>query len=120
MPDAGGAGERLGADPFCKVRQLALGGGDLRAFAVSGNGDDRRVVAAILQLSETINDDGDHLLLAHISHNAADWLGSLTNESGGTDDGSAAPKGAPDFATKTYVVILSEAKDLCIWADANT
>src|SRR5712692_5259378 len=93
VSDAVGAVERLEADHFFEVPQLAFGAADLQAFAVSGDRDSRRVVAAILQLSEALNDDGDDLLLAHISHDAAHWLGSLTNVSGGTGDGSAAPKG---------------------------
>src|SRR5208337_5695629 len=84
VSDAVGAVERLEADDFFQIAQLAFGAADLQAFAVSGYRDSGGVVAAILQLSEALNDDGDDLLLAHISDNAAHWrILSLTNVSVG-------------------------------------
>jgi hypothetical protein len=84
VSDAVGAVERFEADRFFQIAQLAFGAADLQAFAASGHGDSRGVVAAILQLSEALNDNGNDLLLAHISDNAAHWrIGSLTNGSVG-------------------------------------
>src|SRR6266403_6317375 len=51
VSDAVSAIERLDADYFFQVAQLAFRAADLQAFAVSGDRDSRRVVAAILQLS---------------------------------------------------------------------
>jgi hypothetical protein len=79
VSDAVGAVERLEADHFFQIAQLAFGAADFKPRAVSGHGDSGRVVAAILQLSQALNDDGDDLLLTHISHNAAHGrIGSLT------------------------------------------
>ncbi len=50
VSDAVGAVERLQADYFFQVAQLAFGAADLKAVAVAGNGDSGGVVAAILEL----------------------------------------------------------------------
>ena len=71
VSDAVGAVERLEADDFFQIAQLAFGAPDLQAFAVAGDRDSGRVVAAILQLSQALDDDGDDLLLTYISDNAA-------------------------------------------------
>src|SRR5258708_6662670 len=74
VSDAVGAIERLEADRLFQIAQLAFGAAALHAFALSVYRDSRCGVAAIVQLSETLNDDGDYLLLAYISHDAAHWL----------------------------------------------
>ena len=73
VSDAVGAVERLEADHFFQVAQFTFGAANLQAFAASGHRDSGRVVPAVLQLSQALNDDGDDLLLAHISHNSAHW-----------------------------------------------
>ena len=76
MSDAVSAVERLLADDFFEVAELAFGAANLQAFTVAGDGDSGRVVATIFQLSQALDDDGDNLFLTHISHNAAHecWL----------------------------------------------
>src|SRR5580704_1250357 len=95
VSDAVGAVERLEADDFFQVAKFAFSAADLQTGTVAGNRDSRRVVAAVLQLAKALNDYGNDLLLAHISHDAAHWLvGSLMNARWGP---LAAPKGAFDF-----------------------
>ena len=63
--------ERLEADYFFEIAQLAFGAADLQAGAVAGDRDSGGVIAAILQLSEAFDDDGDDLLLADVSNDSA-------------------------------------------------
>ncbi len=84
VSNAVSAVEWFEAEHFFQIAQLTFRAADLQTGAVSGHRDARRVVAAILQLSEALNDNGDDLLLTHISDNAAHWLiGSLANGSVG-------------------------------------
>jgi hypothetical protein len=53
VADAIGAVKRLLADDFFQIAQLAFGAADLQTFAVASDRDSGRVVAAILQLSQT-------------------------------------------------------------------
>jgi hypothetical protein len=43
----------------------------LQAFAVTAHGDPGRIIAAILQTPQSLNDDRYDLLLADVSYNAA-------------------------------------------------
>src|SRR5260221_11649752 len=97
VSDAVSTVERLEADHFFQVAELAFGAADLQTFTISGHRDSGRVIAAILQLSYALNDDRDYLLLTYISHDAAHWLfGSLTLYRWGTGDGSDNPEGTSD------------------------
>ena len=67
VADAVGAVERLQPDDLFQVAQLAFGAAHLQAFAVAGDRDAGRVVAAILQPPQAIDDDRhDSLLARHI------------------------------------------------------
>ena len=85
VSDAVGAVERFQTDDFFQIAQLALGAANLQACAVPSNCYSRGVIAAVLQLSEAFDDDGDDLLLAHISDNAAHFVGSWRMLRWGTD-----------------------------------
>ena len=76
VADAVGAVERLQADDLFQVAQLALGAAHLQAFAVAGDGDAGRVIAAILQPPQAVDDDGNDLLLAYITDDAAHRVSS--------------------------------------------
>ena len=71
MANAIGAVDRLQADDFFEVAQLAFGAADLQSVAVPGNRDAGGVISAIFQPLEPIQNDGHDSLLPHISHNAA-------------------------------------------------
>ncbi len=71
VADAVGAVERLQADDFFQVAQLAFGAANLQAAAIAGHRDSGRVVAAILQPTQAINDDRHYALFADITDNSA-------------------------------------------------
>src|SRR5207247_10592018 len=70
MPDSVSPIERLKADNFFQVPQLALSAANLQALAIAANGNTGGVVAPILQASQAINNDGNNALLAYISHDS--------------------------------------------------
>src|SRR3954468_6303864 len=63
--------ERLGADDFFQIAQLAFGATDLETFAIASDRDSRGIIAAIFQLSKALDDDRDDVFLPHISDNSA-------------------------------------------------
>ena len=71
VSDTVSAIERLEADDFFEIAQLAFGAPNLQALAVAGDRDSSRVVAAILQPPQALDDDRDHFFLPHVSDNAA-------------------------------------------------
>ena len=70
VADAVGSVQRLEADDFFEITQLALGATDLETVAVAAHGDAGGVVAAIFQATQPFNDDRDHALLTDVPHNA--------------------------------------------------
>src|ERR1700686_1265521 len=71
VPDTISAVERLQADYFFQIAQLAFRAPDLQPRAVPCHRDPRRIVSPIFQLPQSFNNDRDNLLLAHVSYNAA-------------------------------------------------
>ena len=71
VPDTVSPVERLQADYFLQIAQLAFRSPDLQPRPVPRHRDPRRIVSPIFQLPQSFNNDRDNLLLAHISHNAA-------------------------------------------------
>src|SRR5512146_1056738 len=71
VADAVGAVERLQADDLFQVAQLALGTAHLKAIAVTRDCNAGRVIAAIFQPPQAVNDDRHNLLLPYVAHNAA-------------------------------------------------
>ena len=63
--------ERAKADNLFQIAQLAFGTAHLQPFAVTGNSDAGRIIAAILQPPQAIDDDWNDLFLAYITDNAA-------------------------------------------------
>ena len=72
VPDAVSAVQRFGAERVFQILQLARRPADLqqRCFR-SAHGDPGRIVAAVFQPAQSFDDDRNHVLAAHISHNAA-------------------------------------------------
>ena len=71
VADAVSAVERLQADDLFQVAQLALGAAHLQASAVAGHGDAGRVVAAIFEAPQAVNDDRHNPLFPDVSNNPA-------------------------------------------------
>src|SRR5579863_3071065 len=63
--------KRLLANRFFEVAKLAFGATDFEAIPVPANGDPRRIVAAILHPSQSLDDDRDDTFLADVTNNAA-------------------------------------------------
>src|SRR5579862_5216721 len=71
VADAVGAVERLQADDLFQIAQLAFGATYLQAVAVAGHGDSGRIIAAILEPPQPVDDDRHNPLLPYIANNAA-------------------------------------------------
>ena len=71
VADAVGAVDGVVADYLFQVAQFAFGAANLQAVVSAGNGDSRRVVAAILKAAQAINNDRNNLFLADVSNNSA-------------------------------------------------
>src|SRR5262245_63287429 len=75
MPQAGLAFQRLVL--YCLHQALQLAGTPANLdLAVVDDGDPRRVIAAILQPPQPLDDDRDGLLIADISNNSAHLISS--------------------------------------------
>src|SRR5712691_10957926 len=74
VTDAVGAIERLEPDGLFQVAQLALGTAYLQAAAVARHSDSGRVIAAIFQPPEAVNNHGNHPLIAYVSDDATHLL----------------------------------------------
>ncbi len=70
VADAVGAVERLKTDGLFQVAQLAFGAAQLQFVPIAGHGNSSRVVTAVLEAPEPLNDDWNHFLLTDISDNA--------------------------------------------------
>jgi hypothetical protein len=70
MPDARFAAERLGRQPLLKRGELALGPPPLKARAVE-RGDARRIIAAIFEPLQPLDEPGRDQLRAENSHDPA-------------------------------------------------
>ena len=71
MTDTVGSIQRLEPDDLLKVAQLAFGTTDLQPPAVAGDRDASRVIPAIFQFFQPVEDNGYYPLLPHVSHYAA-------------------------------------------------
>src|SRR6266702_7034769 len=70
VADAVSSIERFQADNFFQIPQLAFGAANLKSFPVAAHSYARRVVAAILQALEPINNDRHDSLVTHVSNDA--------------------------------------------------
>jgi len=70
MADAVSALERLDANGLFQVAQLAFRAPHLQLVAVARDCDSSRVIAAVFQPPQAINNDGNHFLLADITNNS--------------------------------------------------
>src|SRR5271157_2605699 len=70
VPDTIGTVERLQPDGLLQIAQLALGPAHLKSVRATGYRDSRRIVAAILQPPQSLEDDGNDTLLTDIADDA--------------------------------------------------
>jgi hypothetical protein len=70
MANAVGAVERLQADDFFEIAQLAFGAANLETVSVTSNGDTGRVIAAVFKASEAFKDDRNNSLLPNVADDA--------------------------------------------------
>ncbi len=73
VPNAVGAVQRLQADGFFQVAELALGAPQLQSLPVAGHCNSSGIVAAILQPPQALNDDWNYTLLTDVADNATHW-----------------------------------------------
>src|SRR6266568_4462803 len=71
VADAVGAVERLKANDLFQVAQLAFGAADLQAISITADGNASRVITAILEAPQAIQNDRNDPLLTYISHDSA-------------------------------------------------
>src|SRR5580658_409989 len=57
-------------DRLFQIAQLAFGAANLQLVSVAGNGNSSRVIAAVLEPPQALNDDRNHGLLTDIANNA--------------------------------------------------
>jgi hypothetical protein len=60
VADAEGAVEGLVVEDVFELAQFARGATELEAVAIAADGDARRVVAAIFEATQALDDDGDN------------------------------------------------------------
>ena len=70
VANAVAAVERLEADGFFQIAQLAFGAAELQLVPVAGHGNSSRVVTAVLEPPQSLDDDRNHFLLTDIANNA--------------------------------------------------
>src|SRR5258708_24799326 len=85
VTDAPTAFQRLHTDHFFKIAQLAFSPPNLDgpATAIAAHSDPGRVIPAIFQRSEPVNNDGNNTFLAYVTYDSAHNLKILS-----TDDAS--------------------------------
>ena len=62
---------RLEPDGFFQVAQLALGAANLQTVAVARHRDAGRIVAAVFQPLQPVQNDRNHPLLTNVTNNSA-------------------------------------------------
>ena len=72
VADAVGAVDGVVVEDVFEVAELAGGAAELEAVAIAGDGDAGRVVAAVLEAAQSLNDDGDDFsTVADVTDDAA-------------------------------------------------
>ena len=76
VADAEGAVERMFAKDFFEIAEFAGSAADLEESGIgAADGDAGRVVAAIFEAAQALNDDGDNLLTADVTDDSAhEWI----------------------------------------------
>ena len=76
VADAEGAVEGMVAQDFFEIAELAGGAADFEESGVgAADGDAGRVVAAVFEAAQALDDDGDDFLTADVANNSAhDWI----------------------------------------------
>ena len=71
VPDAVIAVERIEPDRFFEISQLALGTPQAEMMVVINDRDARRVIAAVLEFPEAVDDQRHNLFISNVSYNSA-------------------------------------------------
>ena len=74
MPDTVSAVDWTQADGFFQVAQLAFGAAHLQPVAISAHSDSRRVIAAILEPFQAIENDWNNALFTDVTNNSTHVL----------------------------------------------
>jgi hypothetical protein len=75
-----GAVQRLKPYRFLKIAQLSFGAANLQMITFVHDGDARRIIAAIFELAEPVNDDRHDLLVSNITDNSTHGRARIKNE----------------------------------------
>ena len=67
VADAVSAIERLEPDGLFEIAELALGAADVEVVALVHDGDAGRIIPAVFELPQPVQDDGHHLLVTDVS-----------------------------------------------------
>ena len=70
VADAVGSIERTQANDFFEVAQFSFGAPNLEIVAFINDGDAGRVVTAILELAQAVNDQRHNLLVSNVTNNS--------------------------------------------------
>ena len=70
VTDAIGPFKGFEANRFFQVAQLAFGAAQLKLIPVAGDGDTRRVIAAVLKSPQALDNDGNYFLFADVANNS--------------------------------------------------
>src|SRR5216684_599709 len=68
--------EGLQPDNFFQIAQLAFGASNLQFVPVAGNSDSSRIITAVLEPAQALEDNRNHLLLADVANNATHMTSS--------------------------------------------
>ena len=74
VADAVSAVDRIQPDSLFQVAQLAFGAADLQPVAIAGDRDSRRIIAAILEPFQAIENDWNNPLFTDVTNNSAHVL----------------------------------------------
>jgi hypothetical protein len=70
VPDTVISVKRAEPDAFFQIPQLALGTPKLEVIVIVNNGDSRRIVTAVFELSEAVNNKRHDLFISYVSNNS--------------------------------------------------
>src|SRR6185369_14699917 len=76
VADAVGAVEWTEPDRLFEIAQFSFGATNLEVVIFIDDGDTRRVVTAILEFAQPVDDERHHLLIAYITNNSTHALRS--------------------------------------------
>src|ERR1700728_4717215 len=70
VANAVGAVERLEANDFFQIAQFAFGASKLQLVAITGDGNSSRIITAVFEPPQALDDDRNHFFFADVANNA--------------------------------------------------